>query len=386
MAVEATSLLGPRTGIGTMTDAVVRRLATMDDLAVTGVLISFRGRGQLPGALPAGVAAAAIPFPARLAHRLWTRLDRPRLTGFDVVHGPNFVVPPAAGAAEVVTVHDFGPWHHPDQVGVHARRYPALVGRAVNRGAAVHVVSAFVAAEARTVLGVDDDRIHVVPNGFEPAPPGDPARGRALAGGRPYVLSLGTIEPRKAVPDLIEAMVEVWRDHPEVALVVAGADGAGTPAVDAALRRVGAVVTGADATRRRGEGAPSAAGTGGVGRRVVRLGYVTVDERNDLLAGAACFAFPSIYEGFGLPPLEAMGQGCPVVATTAGALVEVCGPAARLVPPGDPGALAAAVVTVIGDDAEAARLREAGRARVGTFSWDATAAGLAALYRHLTHT
>lgn len=358
VAVEATSLLGPRTGVGAMTSALLERLAIVAGVDLTGVLVSWRGRRHFAARLPAGVRAKALVVPARLAHRLWQRIDRPVLRGFDVAHGPNFVVPPAPGASELVTIHDFGPWHNPGRVTPHARSYPILVDRALARGAHVHTVSTFVAGEARQLLGLPLERVHTIANGFASGPPGDGDRGRALGGGD-YVLALGTIEPRKDLPTLVTAMADVWSDHPNVRLVVAGADGWGTEAFEAAVDRVG-------------------------GRaRVVRLGYVSDAERFDLLAGARCLAYPSVYEGFGLPPLEAMAQGCPVITTTAGALPEVCGDAALLVEPRNPAALAAAVTRVLSDDDQRDQLVEAGRARVVRYSWDRMADEMLALYEQL---
>lgn len=373
VGIEAIPLLVVRTGVGTMTRAIVDRLATDPGLALSAILISLRGRSRLAAELPPGMGLRTVPFPARLAHRLWLRGDHPALGGFDVIHGPNFVVPPAAGgplrlrggrrrAAELLTIHDFGPWHYPGLVNDTARGYPRLVARALARGAHVHTVSAFVGGEAADILGVAPERIHVIPNGFEPGPVGDPQRGRALAGGAPYVLAVGTIEPRKDLPTLVEAMAHLWAEGHDTHLVLAGPDGWGTPEVEEAVARTGAA------------------------HLVHRLGYVSDAERADLLAGAACLAYPSRYEGFGLPPLEAMAQGTPVVATSIGAVTEVCADAALLVPPGDPDALAKALDTVLTDDAAAARLVAAGRRRPPLFSWDRTAADLGALYRRLAAT
>jgi alpha-1,3-rhamnosyl/mannosyltransferase len=177
-----------------------------------------------------------------------------------------------------------------------------------------------------------------------------------MAGAERYVLALGTVEPRKDLPSLLAAFDAAAARLPDVRLVVAGPDGWGQPAFDDALAR----------TVHRD--------------RVVRVGWVEDPVRAALLSGAWAYAYPSLYEGFGFPPLEAMAVGVPVVATTAGALPEVLGDAARLVPPGDTDALAEALVA-LDDDAERAALVERGRRRVGRFSWDACADGLTALYR-----
>lgn len=342
-----------------MARALLQRFAVDPGLDVTGLVISWRGRRDVAAALPAGVDGRPLAFPARLAHRLWSRTDWPSLGGFDVVHGPNFVVPPARGAVELVSVHDFGPWHAPELVTAHARAYPRLVARAVRRGAHVHVDSAFVAREAEDILAIPRDRVHVIRLGFDAQDGGDSERGRLLAGGRPFVLALGTIEPRKDLPTLVAAMARLWALDPDSVLVVAGADGWGTEAFDSAVRHHG------------------------VGERVIRLGYVSDADRADLLAAADCLAFPSIYEGFGLPPLEAMAASTPVVTTTAGSLPEICGPAAHYVEPGDVDGLAREIEILRSDEVVAAELVEAGRIQVQGYSWDVMAKEMADLYRSL---
>jgi glycosyltransferase involved in cell wall biosynthesis len=223
----------------------------------------------------------------------------------------------------------------------------------------VHAVSSFVASEFVEVFGADAERVHAIPNGLAPAAPGRAAGGRQRAGGDRYVLAIGTIEPRKDMPLLVRAFDAVAADDADLRLVVAGPDGWGVDAFTAAL---------AQAHHRD---------------RVVRLGWVTDEVRADLLAGATAFAFPSVYEGFGLPPLEAMAAGVPVITTRAGALPETVGDAAVLVEPGDLDALAEAIALVTSDDARRAELVEAGRARAALFSWDETAASMVRLYRSL---
>src|SRR5262249_29149575 len=163
----------------------------------------------------------------------------------------------------------------------------------------VHTGSEFVASEIADVFALPRDRIVCITWGLAPTGGGDPARGRMLAGSQRYVLAIGQIEPRKNLPRLVRAFDSVAAAHPDLRLVVAGP--AGWDAETFAPARPGA---------RQGD-------------RVPPLGYVTATDRRDLLAGCSVFAYPSIYEGFGLPPLEAMQAGVPVVAAAAGSLPEV---------------------------------------------------------------
>ena len=245
-------------------------------------------------------------------------------------------------------------------VTVHARAYPRLLERAVERGAAVHTPSAFVADEVIDTTGIDPARVHVIHNGFAAGDLGNPNRGRDLAGGE-FVLAIGTVEPRKDLPTLVTSMPAVWAELPDIRLVIVGGDGWGSEALDRA-------VSGLSPAQRR---------------RVVRLGYVSDRDRADLLSGARCLAFPSLYEGFGLPPLEAMARSTPVVTTTAGALPEICGDAARFVPPSDPTELGAAIVEVSTNEHVRAQLVDTGLRRSSEFSWVATTRQMVALYHRL---
>jgi glycosyltransferase involved in cell wall biosynthesis len=277
----------------------------------------------------------------------------------DVVHGTNFVVPPARRAAEVVTVHDLTSVHFPELCTPDVQRYPDLVRRALDRGAWVHAVSRFVADEVVAELGAPAERVRAVPNGGpDPGPAGNAAAGRARAGADRYVLALATVEPRKDHPTLVRAFASEALAGPltDVRLVLAGPDGWGAEALADALAR-----------------SPAA-------DRVTRLGWVDDEARADLLAGAAVLAYPSRYEGFGMPPLEAMAAGTPVVATAVGAVPEVVGDAAVLVRPDDADALAEGLRDVLLDPVRAEELRRRGRDRVTAFSWDRTVDGLVDLY------
>jgi glycosyltransferase involved in cell wall biosynthesis len=354
VGLDATSLLGSPTGIGRAVGGSIHALAARDDVNLTAYALSWRGRRALAGVVPAGVRATRRPMVAGVLLRAWERAAAPPIewwTGpLDVVHGTNFVVPPARRAAAVVTVWDLTALRYPEMCTPSALRYPGLIRAALSRGAFVHTASAAVAAEVVELLGASPERVRVVP-------PGVPAHRRSSPSrvpGPPYVLALGTVEPRKDLPGLVEAFATVAVRHHDLQLRIVGPPGWGEEALQAAI---------------------AASAFGG---RIVRDGWV--EDPGDLLAGAAVLAYPSRYEGFGFPPLEAMAAGVPVVATAAGSVPEVVGDAARLVPVGDPEALGAALDEVLSDSSVAAQLVAAGRQRVTRFSWDSTAAGLMSLY------
>ena len=366
VAVDATSLIGRRTGVGTFTHELLSRLATRPDLEITAFAVTRRGAGSMVAALPAGVSACRRPMVARPLRWCWARRDTPPIewwTGsVDVVHGPNFVVPPARRAAEVVTIHDLTCVRFPEMCTPDTLQVPGLLRRALRREAWVHTVSSWVAAEVVDVFDVDPARVVTVANGAPPAVDAAArhilvARGRSLARSDNYVLALGTLEPRKDIPALVAAFDRLAQTRSDLQLVIAGPDGWGTEAVTQAI---------AGAHHHR---------------RIRRIGWVAPPDRDALLAGAALYAYPSVYEGFGLPPLEALAVGTPVVATTAGALPEVLGEGAEWAPVGDIDGLAEAMARVLDDPERRATIVAAGRERLGHYSWDATATQIDALYR-----
>lgn len=362
VAIDVTPLLGRRTGIGVAVAGFVEHLARRAGpagLDLVGYGLTARGRGQLPGHLPDGVRPANRPAPAGILLRLWGRGAWPPAewwTGtVDLVHGTNFVAPPTRRAQTLVTVWDLTALHHPELCTPTSRRYPDLVARALKRGAWVHTASRHVAEEVSAHFAVPEDRIRVVapgvqPAGSRPSPPPRPGR-------RPYVLALGRTEPRKDLPALIRGFSIVAGRHPDLELRIAGPAGWAEDDVVAA------------------------AAASPVSERIHREGWV--EDPAGLLARAAVFAYPSVYEGFGLPPLEAMAAGVPVVATAVGSLPEVLGGAAEMVAAGDDEAMAAALDRVLTDATRREELVQAGQVRAASFTWEAAADGLTGVYREL---
>jgi glycosyltransferase involved in cell wall biosynthesis len=365
--MDVTPLLSLRTGIGYSVEGMWRALGEIEG-GPRRIPFALGRPGPASGELPAGIHLLRLPTRALVA--LWSRTDRPRIdrwiAGADVVHATNFVAPPT-GLPLVMTIHDLGFVHEPSTANPVVATFPAMIRRALHRGAHVHVTTDQVALEVDDAFGpglLAGGRITVIPFGV-PDPVTDegarPGPG-SLTGGRPYVLALGSDEPRKNLPRLVDAFASVAPRLPDLALVIAGPSGAGAGGLDDALRRL----------------------PGELRARTVRTGPVSAAARTALLRDATALAYPSTYEGFGFPMLEAMAAGVPVFAGDIGALREVAGGAAALVDPEDVASIAAALERLVIDDAERDRLVAAGRARVGAFSWAATAAGLLQLYTSVT--
>jgi alpha-1,3-rhamnosyl/mannosyltransferase len=231
-------------------------------------------------------------------------------------------------------------------------------------------VSEATKADLVELAGVDPARIAVTPLGvdpevYRPAPQEEVDRvRRAFAVAGPYVLSIGGIEPRKNLPRLVEAFGRLPADL-DVGLVIAGGGVAWNPegrqGLEAAIRRL----------------PPGRAGG------VRRTGYVSERDKVALLTGAEVMAYPSLYEGFGLPVLEAMACGAPVLTANRSSLPEVAGDAARLVDPEDTEAITEGLRALLADDGGRERLGAAGMARAAGYRWEETARRTAEVLREV---
>jgi len=320
-----------------------REAPTPQELTAAGVRVTagvprLERRAQVL-ADPLLVAGALRHHPARLYHAV--EQGQPRRAAIPVV----------------VTVHDLIPFLLP---GYSWRsrllRRPGM--RLLRRADALIVPSQATAADCVRLAGVEAGRVHVVPHGlssrYRPAAPEVVASTVARFGlRRPYLLGVGTFEPRKGLPHLVAVARLLRRGH-DVDLVVAGQQGLFGPAVRTEL-----------------------AVLGGHARE---LGFVATSDLVALYGGAAAFVFPSAYEGFGLPLLEAMGCGAVAVGFANSSLPEVAGDAAILVPDGDREALLAAVDRVLADPGEAMRRRRLGVEHAATFTWAASARATVAVY------
>ncbi|MDQ1566027.1 MAG: hypothetical protein QOF96_907 [Actinomycetota bacterium] len=312
-----------------------------------------------PQLAPGATVHAVVP-PARPARLAWEQMRAPALAarlGIDVWHGPHYTVPLRLRVPAVTTIHDLTFFEHPEW---HERSkvlfFRKMIPRSTARAAAVVAVSGATAEAIEEILdpaapvltiahGVDHDR-------FRPAPPGEPADLGLLdqLGVRPpYVAFVGTIEPRKAVPTLVEAFARLAGDHPGLRLVLAGADGWGT------------------------EDARAAVAASGVATRIVRVRWVPDEALPALFRQAAAVAYPSHEEGFGLPALEALACGAPLVTSAESPMAEIAGPGALLVPAGNAGALAWALNRILTDPELAGRLRREGPRSAAPYTWDASA-------------
>jgi glycosyltransferase involved in cell wall biosynthesis len=388
VGLDATPLLGPQTGVGRYVAALAGALAALpgpEPEEVALVPFSWRGTADLPRVVatlegdPAPRAGrlrcGRRRVPARLLQAAWTRLPVPPVEWLagpvDVFHATNYVAPPARRAASVVTVHDLSYLRYPEMVTAASARYLELVPRALRRGAVVCTPTAAVAAEVADTYRLAPERLVVTPLGVGPAwrraVAPDPAWLAAHELPERYLLFVGTREPRKNLPTLLAAYraLLAGRVPPGAG---PGAAGTGVPPL---------VLAGPP-------GWGEALDLAGLPPGAVRTpGYLAEEDLASLVAGAAALAFPSWYEGFGLPALEALACGTPVVASDLPALREVLAEQAELVPPGDADALADALLRVL-DDPGGEPARAARRAQAAGFTWDACArASLAAYHRAL---
>jgi glycosyltransferase involved in cell wall biosynthesis len=355
--IDYRAALRERSGVGEYTHELVKALLSAgppDDLSLTLFSSSLRDRFTA-GTDLAAAAAVDRRIPVRLLNFAWHRLEWPAaetLAGgpFDVTHSLHPLLMPSRTAAQVVTIHDLHFLSHPERTRREVRRdYPALTRAHANRADAVITPSAYTAGEVERLLGVPRARITVCP----PGAPAWTARRSAVKEG--YLLFFGTLEARKNIGGLLDAYERLPGTAPELVLA-GGATGDARPWLERIAR---APLKGA----------------------VRHVGYVAAAARQALYEGARMLVQPSFDEGFGMPVLEAMSLGIPVVAADRGSLPEVLGGAGVLVNPDRPDDIAGGIARILSDDLLAAKCARQGLERARGFTWARTASGVLTAYR-----
>jgi glycosyltransferase involved in cell wall biosynthesis len=343
--------LRERTGVGEYVHELARALVATAEPGESLTLFSASWKDRLSPDAVAGAATVDRRVPVRLLNLAWHRLEWPPVEAlargpYDVAHSGHPLLMPARRAAQVVTVHDLDFLDHPERTRAEIRRdYPSLASAHALRADHVIAVSPHTARQVTNRLGVPESRVSVC----SPGAPDWPQRGEEPRDG--VILFLGTLEPRKNLATLLDAYEELLARSPVPVprLVLAGRARAEAQAL-------------LDRARRK----PLAG-------HVELPGYVEPARRLEVYDRALVLVMPSHTEGFGIPALEAMTRGIPVVAANRGALPDVVGPAGLLIDPDDASGLSRALESLVTNRAERDRLRTAGWRQARRFNWLETA-------------
>ncbi|MGD9046658.1 MAG: glycosyltransferase family 1 protein [Anaerolineae bacterium] len=379
IGIDYTAAVRQGGGIGRYTRNLIRALVELDSANHYKLMVAGGwGDGDGLGPWPANVEVRPVALSDRWMHLLWQRLRLPvpvqAVTGsIDLFHSPDFVLPPTAGTPTILTVHDLSFLRVPQFFVPEFRKYlEGAVNRAVSRAGHILADSESTRRDLLELMSVEPERVSVLYPGVE-------ARFRrvedraALAQVRSrydvperFILGLSTLQPRKNFEGLIEAFRRLLNEHgdePEMMglqLVIAGGKGWMYEEMLALVERRGLT------------------------DRVRFPGFAADEDLPALYSLAAVFAFPSWYEGFGLPVLEAMACGTPVVAADNSSLPEAVGKAGLMVSAGDTAALASALADLLADGELRARLGAAGREQARKFTWEDAGRELLEVYQRVS--
>jgi glycosyltransferase involved in cell wall biosynthesis len=367
ICIDIQAAVAQRAGVGRYTKSLVEHLGEFTGQDQVDLFFFDFLRAGLPFNAPHTQPCPVRWLPGRVVQQAWKRFKAPPFQWLagraDLYHFPNFTIPPLSGGRCVVTIHDMSFVRHPELAEARNLAYlNAVIPDTVRRADAILTVSRFSADEIVALLKVSPDRVFPVHLGVDPAvaaPPPDrlTATRHRLGLDRPYLLSVGTLEPRKNLPFLMDVFEHLrgWDGD----LVIAGMPGWKCEPILERLRT-----------------SPAAA-------RIRYLQYVAEEDLPALYAGAELFAITSVYEGFGLPPLEAMACGTPVVSSAGGSLPEVLGPAAMIIPGFEREAWTAAIEALLADPARRRAMAAAGVRHAAAFTWRETARRTFDVYRRV---
>lgn len=367
IAFDGRVIKAGKSGVGVYAESLLNALASIDKKSVYRVLSHgvFKFRSKNFASVPTKVSIESHPF-----GDIWEQFYLPvYLKGkkVDVFHSPTFHIPFVSGRyKKVVTIHDLVSFRTPQTQPRRFTLYSRFMIRfAVGSADAIIVPSKTVKSELSGLLNVSPEILHVIPEAprgmFRPVGKAERESVRRKYGlSDRFILTVGSIEPRKNIPSLIRAYSELRRRGSiRHKLVICGSKGW--------MNEHGRVM--------------DLIGTLGAGDDVIFTGYVPDEDLPAVYTLADLFVYPSLYEGFGLPPLEAMACGCPVIASNCSAIPEIVKDAGLLVDPLDIDGISEAMQSVIEDEGLKCRLRAAGFARAREFSWERTAKETLKTYR-----
>ncbi len=347
-------------GIGTYVRAMLRRLPAAG-VELEPVVAAHRRQTLVGAGLP---HARRVPIPRQLLYRRWTRNGRPGIGGSAaLVHAPSMAFPPRDERPLIVTVHDLNFLEHPEAYPPSGLAFhKSMLARI--RDASMIIVPSNATSDAIAASEYSHQRVRVVPMGTDMEAPSEEDRDRVLSDlriERPYVLWMGTLEPRKNPEGVMRGFVHALD--------------AGVPDADGLhLYMVGPRGWWSGDVREL-------ISSRGLTERVRRIDEQSVPARAALYAGASAFLFPSLAEGFGLPIVEAIACGAPVVTSNRSSMPEVAGAAAEFCDPYDAESIGAALAKVLRDPELAEDLRRVGYRRAREFTWERTARMTEACYR-----
>ncbi len=369
LSLDAIPLAAPRTGVGHYTFELARHLALLAPADEFELVSPFPIATPFPGQKEPDLPANLRTVHAKVnsLRRRWFAVGLPlylRQRGSDLFHGTNYEVPLWGKRPSVLTIHDLSLLLHADtheaRLVRRGRRRLPLMARAASR---IITPSESVRREVLAHLRIEPSKVVSIPEAprdiFRPIPIEETIEvRRRLRIEDDFILFVGTIEPRKNLLTLLKALEEILRSTslcPQ--LVIAGKEGW---LVDELFSHVK---------------------ESGVKDRLRFTGYLTDEELRALYSSCRVFVYPSLYEGFGLPPLEAMACGAPVIASRIPSIVEAVGTdAARLISPTDVQALARSIIEILSDENERRQLARTGQQRASMFSWEKTARATLAVY------
>jgi len=371
---------------------LLKALLELDSLDISGFAASARKLDLF--ALGTPLRHRHLPIPTRAMYMIWSVLGVPRvdslLGGVDVYHATNYFLPPVRNAKRVLTIHDITFKKHPELCS------PKIVGPFSSKVAGFAKKADAVIADSEStrrdiidLLGVNAERVHTVhlavDDALQPVPKEEARRevGKKFGLHHPYMIFVSTIEPRKNVPGLIQAFRRIKAEFPH-RLVLVGKPGWNMEEFEkvSLLESLGAGTDTPESVSDAIEKLSSATSESGHKRsRIERLGFVAQSDLSLLYSAADALVFPSFYEGFGLPVLEAMTCGCPVITANNSSLPEVAGDAAEYCDANDVDSIANAMRRVLSDSALRDQMVQRGFVQAAKFSWRKAAEQTAAIYR-----